>query len=270
MGLDDEDAPSGGGGGLADRVAVLHECVEAGVAADAVLAPWDVVGDGGWEEDHGDAEGGVFLAGFAQLADGGEGFEAADNKKGVESVELEAFRCCVEVFVGKPAVGPDFGAAFVRPALDVKPADVAHGADGFVCVMSAKTWEAVVDCYWLVAACQAVSDGCAGGGVHATCWCSDMNDCDPHAFVLGENEVWLVGFGGHVVSAVVLSELSVAKLHGSVEIPSFDSRGYRLGRLDCLDQWFPYDLILYDRNDWCWCLWFRIEDSLDSLDPLKC
>lgn len=54
--LDHESTVSGGGGGLFDDVAVLHQRVQTGVGAQRVLCSRDVVGDGGWNQHHGDAE----------------------------------------------------------------------------------------------------------------------------------------------------------------------------------------------------------------------
>lgn len=109
LGFDDEDAPAGSRCGLLDGIAVADERVETRVAADGVFGPRDVVADGGGEEHHWDAKGWVVWSCFAEFAEGGEGFEAADDEEGVDFVFHETFGCFAHAdFGGEFAVRADF------------------------------------------------------------------------------------------------------------------------------------------------------------------
>ena len=78
--------PLGAGRRLPDPVADLRDLVEGSVRAEAEVRPRHVVGDGGRQHDHGDAELLVLVPGLRQLKDRVEGLEAADEEDAMDVV----------------------------------------------------------------------------------------------------------------------------------------------------------------------------------------
>ena len=114
---------------MLDGVTVADEGVEAGVAADRIFRARDVVANGGGEKDHGDTEGRVIFLGFADFAERGEGFKAADDEDGVEFPDFEALGCFGDAnFRGGVAIRANFRSAFADPAFNPKPIERADRA----------------------------------------------------------------------------------------------------------------------------------------------
>ncbi|KAH6605180.1 hypothetical protein Trco_006887 [Trichoderma cornu-damae] len=133
LGLDDEDAASGGGSGLLDLVAVVDQLVQARVRSQRVFGAGDV------------------------LRDGVERLEAANDEERIEFVLLDEVGNQLHAGLrGQLAVGANLGAALAGPAVDLEPVERPDSSKGRIAVMAGESGEAVVDSQRLVSAREAV------------------------------------------------------------------------------------------------------------------
>jgi hypothetical protein len=79
-------------------------------------------------------------------------------------------------------IRPEFGPTLGGESMDIHPTPFAGG------VVSDEPGETVEDGDGGVAAVDAVADCCAGGGVHAPCWGTDVHDCNAETFFFREGD----------------------------------------------------------------------------------
>ena len=162
----------------------MDKRVQASIRANGVFCSWDVVRDGGRDDDHGNLERLVVLPCFPQFRNSCECFETADNEQRLDVELLEDERNCLEIFTREPTVRSNLRSTLGCPGLSIDPLDVSHRTHGLIRVVADYARETVVERNWRVAASKAVRNSSSCGCVHASGWGTYVDDTDAHALVL--------------------------------------------------------------------------------------